>query len=219
MLVIMQMLDIAGLRQNTSSGFRSALAEMSIGLGLDPSYIAACMKIETGGTFSPSIRNPFTRAVGLIQFMPSTAAALGTSTDALSSMSATGQLAYVEKFFRPYARRIRSWVPGDYYLAVFMPAYIGKDPGTVLFSAGEAGYAQNVGLDRDADGTITVGDVTRTVDGVVADAMTRPPIEVTVGASVLVWTFGTLVAGLVGSALYDRRREILRYLEKHASVV
>ncbi len=213
----MKMLDIAGLRQNTSSGFRSALAEMALGLGLDPSFIAACMAIETGRTYSPSIRNPFTGATGLIQFMPSTARAMGTTVEALANMSATAQLEYVKRFFRPHVGRIRSNVPGDYYLAVFYPAYVGRDPGTVIFSSGDAGYVQNIGLDRDGNGLITVGDVTGTVNGVVADAQTRPPIDVTVGVSVIAWTFGTLVAALVGTALYERRQDVTRFVGKHAA--
>lgn len=215
----MQMLDIAGLRQNTSEGFRSALAEMSLSLGLDPSYVAACIAVETGRSFSASIQNPFTKATGLIQFMPSTARAMGTTIDQLASMSATSQLEYVRRYFRPLLGRIRPWVPGDYYLAVFMPAYIGRDSSTVLFAAGETGYAQNAGLDRDGDGRITVGDVVTTINRVVADAQTRPPLEVTVGTSMLAWTFGGLVAVLVGTALYERRREVVALLEKHASFV
>ncbi len=210
------MLDIAGLRANTSSGFRSALAEMALGLGLDPSFIAACMAIETGRTYSPSIRNPFTGATGLIQFMPATARAMGTTVEALANMSATAQLEYVKQFFRPHVGRIRSDVPGDYYLAVFYPAYVGRDPSTVIFSAGDTGYAQNIGLDRNGDGVITVGDVTGIVTNVVADAQMRPPIDVTVGVSVLAWTFGTLVVALVGTALYERRRDVTRFVGQHA---
>lgn len=191
---------------------------MALSIGLNPSYIAAVMKVETGGTYSPSIRNPDTGATGLIQFMPRTAEAMGTSTSELARMSNVQQLEYVKRFFRPYLSRIRPDVPGDYYLAVFMPAYIGRDPGTVLFSAGDTGYAQNAGLDRNGDGLITVGDVTGTVDGVVAAAMTRPPLEVSVGASLLGWTFGTLVAGLVGVAVYERRRDIAQFLQKRLHV-
>lgn len=212
----MQILDVAGFRQNTSGGFKSALAEMALSLGLEPSYLAACMVIETGRTFSPSIRNPFTGATGLIQFMPTTARMLGTSTAALASMSATAQLEYVKRFFRPHVGRIRPNVPGDYYLAVFMPAYIGRDPSTVLFSAGDTGYAQNAGLDRNGDGVITVGDVTGAVDSVVAEARSRPPLDVPVGVSLVAWTFGTLVAGLVGVAIYQRKRDIARYVETRA---
>ncbi len=213
----MQMLDIDGLR-NTSGSFRSALAEMALSLGLDPSYIAAVMKIETGGTFSPSIQNPFTKATGLIQFMPSTARAMGTSVEELARMSAVRQLDYVKDFFRPYVSRIRPNVPGDYYLAVFYPAYIGRDPSTVIFSAGSTGYTQNAGLDRNGDGVITVGDVTGTVDGVVARAAQLPPLEVTVGASLLAWAFGGLVVSLVGYTLYDRRRQVVPYVKRLAHV-
>jgi hypothetical protein len=212
-----QVLDIPGLR-STSGAFRSALAEMALGLGLDPSYIAAVMAIETGRTFSPSIQNPFTSATGLIQFMPATARAMGTSVDELRRMSAIQQLEYVRDFFRPHVGRIRPNVPGDYYLAVFYPAYIGREPSTVIFSAGEDGYAQNVGLDRNADGVITVGDVTGTVDGVVASAATRPPIEVAIGASFLAWAFGGIVAVLVGSALYQRRRDVRQLVGKYAHI-
>jgi hypothetical protein len=215
----MQMLDIAGLRQNTSEGFRSALAEMALSIGLDPSLVAACMRVETGGTYSPSIQNPYTKATGLIQFMPKTALSMGTTIEQLASMSATAQLEYVKRYFRPYLSRIRPWVPGDYYLAVFMPAYIGRDPSTVLFSSGQTGYAQNAGLDRDGDGFITVGDVTTTINRVVAEAQTRPPIEVDVGTSMVAWTFGGLVAVLVGTALYERRREVVALVEKHATLV
>lgn len=214
----MQMLDIAGLRQNTTSAFRSALAEAALSMGLDPSYLAACMKVETGGTFSPSIRNPHSKATGLIQFMPDTARAMGTTVDELARMSATQQLEYVKRYFRPYLSRIRPHVPGDYYLAVFWPAAIGRNASDVIASAGDVVYAQNAGLDRDGDGRITVGDVTATVDGVVASALTRPPIEVSVGASVLAWAFGTLVVALVGTALYERRKDITRYVERHAPV-
>lgn len=209
----MLMLDIDGLRANTSSGFRSALAEMGQRMGLDPSYLAACMRVETGGTFSPSIRNSATGATGLIQFMPDTARAFGTTVDELARMSATQQLAYVERYFRPYLSRIRPDVPGDYYLAVFWPALIGAPADRVIASAGDIVYAQNAGLDRNADGRITVGDVTATVDGVVARALTKPPIEVEVGASTFAWAFGTMVAGLVGYAIYDRRRDLARHLQ------
>lgn len=207
----MQVLDIAGLRQ-TSSGFQSALAEMALSLGMDPSYIAGVMAIETGRTFSPSIQNPFTGAVGLIQFMPATARALGTSVDELKRMSATGQLEYVRRFLRPHIGRLRT--PGDYYLAVFYPAYIGRDPGTVIFASGSAGYAQNVGLDKDGDGLITVGDVTTTINRVIADAQTRPPLDVTVGVSMAAWAFGGLVVALVGTVVYERRRRLTQFLAK-----
>ncbi len=214
----MQVLDIAGLR-STSGAFRSALAEMALSIGLNPSYIAAVMAIETGRTFSPSIRNPDTGATGLIQFMPPTARAMGTTTDALARMSNVQQLAWVKKFLQPYLPRIRPDVPGDYYLAVFWPAYIGHDRSKVIYSAGDTGYIQNRGLDRDGDGLLTVGDVVATVEGVVNAALQRPPLEVPVGASLLTWTFGGLVAVLVGTAVYERRGDVRSLVRKYAPVL
>lgn len=217
----MQVLDIAGLR-NTSGSFRSALAETALSMGLNPSYLAAVMAIETGRTYSPSIQNPDTRATGLIQFMPLRNQAIpgmtsvGVTTSDLARMSNVKQLEYVKRFFRPYLSKIRPDVVGDYYLAVFMPAFIGSDPSKVLFSSGETGYAQNVGLDRNGDGLITVGDVVSTVEGVVASARQRPSLDVPVGASLLAWTFGGLVAVLVGTALYERRRDVKSLIGKYA---
>lgn len=48
------------------------------------------------------VNAPGSGAIGLIQFMPSTAKGLGTSTSALKQMTAVDQLAYVEKYFAPY---------------------------------------------------------------------------------------------------------------------
>ena len=52
------------------------------------------------------------------------------------------------------------------------------------------------------------------VSGVVAEAETRPPIDVTVGASLLAWAFGGVVAVLVGAALYQRRRQVLTVIAR-----
>ena len=57
----------------------------------------ACMAWESGETFSPTIRNGAgSSMIGLIHFMPTTAKSLGTSTEALSKMTAVEQLDYVE---------------------------------------------------------------------------------------------------------------------------
>ena len=54
-------------------------------LAIDPSWLMACMAFETAETFRADIRNAAgSGAVGLIQFMPTTAAALGTTTEFLA---------------------------------------------------------------------------------------------------------------------------------------
>ena len=63
-------------------------------------------------------------ATGLIQFMPSTAIGLGTTTAKLRAMSNVQQLRYVEKYFKPYTGRLNSYF--DLYLVVFFPVALSK---------------------------------------------------------------------------------------------
>ena len=127
------------------------------------------MHFETGGTFSPSIRNAAgSGATGLIQFMPSTAKGLGTTTDKLALMTAVEQLDYVARYFRPYAKRVKTL--SDMYMAILLPSAIGKPENHPLFSGGVA-YRQNSGLDTDKDGKVTKAEASakvmkRLVDGV-----------------------------------------------------
>lgn len=168
------LLDFPGLRarDDAEPGFARELAAMAQSLGLDPNGIAAVMSLESG--FKPSARNPTGGATGLIQFMPATAAHLGTSTPSLARMTAIEQLAFVKKFFSPFAKSIRPGVPGDYYMTTFMPAFVGAPETTVLSTKGHPIYDQNRGLDGDNDGTLTVGDVAKQIEDAFAAAQARP---------------------------------------------
>lgn len=180
--------DFPGLKDRLSKepGFARAVTDMAARLNLEVDPILAVMSYESGGTFDPAVTNSI-GAVGLIQFIPSTAQGLGTSTSELRNMTAIEQLAYVEKFFRQNGRRIRRDTPGDYYMAVFMPAYVGADPTTVLGQKDSteilAGsnrtkgkiWEQNPGL-RHGD-TITVADVWNVVNGRLMQAKGRPAIQ------------------------------------------
>ncbi|HRC85556.1 MAG TPA: LysM peptidoglycan-binding domain-containing protein [Thermoanaerobaculia bacterium] len=140
-----------------SPEFATRVREVAGRLGIDPNYLMAVMHFETGGTFSPSIRNGAgSGATGLIQFLPSTARGLGTTTAELAQMSAVDQLDYVEAYLRPYANRMTN--VEDAYMAVFQPAAIGQPSDHVLFSRGSLAYSQNAGLDINGDGHITKGE-------------------------------------------------------------
>lgn len=173
--MITSMLGIPGL-EKMSPMFRAELWRLAQRLGLDPALIAAVMKHESG--FDPAATNKLAGATGLIQFMPATARAMGTSTDDLRRMSAEDQLKWVERFFKPYAKTMRPDVPGDYLMATFMPAFIGKPPETVLFAKGTIGYTQNAGFDHAGKGAITIADVTGDIDKIVAQARALPSVEV-----------------------------------------
>ncbi len=138
--------------------FRAQVRDISARLGVNPDWLMACMAFETGRTFSPSIRNAVgSGAVGLIQFMPSTASVMGTSVEALAAMSATSQLVFVEKYFRPNRGRLCSL--GDVYMAILWPGGIGKADEFPLFRESDPKhpkrYLQNRGLDWNDDGVIT----------------------------------------------------------------
>lgn len=142
-----------------SQEFRAKVREIAQRQGLDANWYMPVMAFETGGTFSPAEKNrKGSGATGLIQFMPSTAIGLGTSTQALASMTAVQQLDYVEKYFQPYVSKISNI--GDMYMAVFMPSGIAKPDSFVLIDREKdpIAYNQNSSLDDNRDGKITRGE-------------------------------------------------------------
>ena len=141
--------------------FQSAVSATAGRLGVSEADLYAVMSFETGGTFDPGIRNAAgSGATGLIQFMPSTARGLGTSTQALANMGRVQQMQYVERYLKNAGVR-----PGanlsDLYMAVLFPAAVGKSDNFVLFGRGAmsgytgVAYTQNSGLDSNGDGSVT----------------------------------------------------------------
>lgn len=157
---------VAGM-ENTTPEFREKVAQIADRLGMDPKHLMAVMSFETGGTFSPSIRNRTSGATGLIQFMPSTARGLGTSTDALARMNPMQQLDYVEKYLKPYAGKMNT--VEDAYMAVLWPAAVGKGPNHALFSNPSIQYRQNSGLDVDHNGVVTAREAASKVRARILD--------------------------------------------------
>lgn len=136
--------------------FVNKLIEVALNLQVNPDYLIACIAFETGETFSSSVRNKLSGATGLIQFMPQTAASLGTSTDELARMNPAKQLDYVEKYFAPRTGKLKTLE--DIYMAILWPAAIGKPNDYVLFKKDGSypkRYIQNAGLDFNKDGLIT----------------------------------------------------------------
>lgn len=127
--------------------------------GINPNWLMGVMNSETGGSFDPAQRNlAGSGATGLIQFMPSTARDMGTTTGQLAAMDHLEQLTYVDDYISMQKRnfgidRIKDY--DDLYLLVFYPAAIGKPdewafPGSI--------YRQNSGVDVNKDGKITIAD-------------------------------------------------------------
>lgn len=154
--------------------FISVVKELSQALHIDPSWLMACMAFESGLTFSPSIRNGAgSGAVGLIQFMPQTAAALGTTTEELASLTAEQQLEYVGLYFDSWSNKLHTLE--DVYMAILWPGAVGKPNEYVLFNKADTlhpkRYVQNAGLDLDKDGIITKAEATNRVVHLLEEGM------------------------------------------------
>jgi len=158
-----------------------AFIECADALAIDPDWLACVVSFETGGSFDPAQKNhwaeadakrrdvPYSGAIGLIQVMPATARAMGTTPESLEAMSFTEQLEYVKKYMWTYKSRIDSLE--DCYLAVFLPMAMGRPDDYKIGNRGSAGfdgrvYDQNAGFDRDKSGEVTRGEVCATIRAV-----------------------------------------------------
>lgn len=151
---------------HVSAPFRNRVIAVADNLELDVNHLMACIAFETGRTFKPNVRNAAgSGAIGLIQFMPATAQALGTTTDKLAAMSAVRQLDYVELYFLPRKGKLQTLE--DIYMAILWPAAIGKPISHVLFRKHDPHnpkrYVQNAGLDYNKNGEITKEEAARRV--------------------------------------------------------
>ncbi|PZW41623.1 transglycosylase-like protein with SLT domain [Mesonia algae] len=146
------------------AAFLEKLVQVSKNLGINPNWLMLVIYWESARSFSPSKKNPYSGATGLIQFMPSTAKGLGTTTAQLAQMTAVEQLDYVEKYYSPYKHKIKSFI--DLYFATFYPAAIGKPDNYVL---GSSSYLiqkiaeQNPAFDNNKDRKVTKVEVEKTM--------------------------------------------------------
>jgi len=115
--------------------FISKLQQIAGKLMINPSWLMVVFFIETAapryGKIDSKIQNSI-GATGLIQFMPSTAIGLGTTTEALKAMTNVEQLDWVYKYLSCYSRRMLNL--SDLYFAVFFPAAMGKPSDWILSS-------------------------------------------------------------------------------------
>jgi hypothetical protein len=151
------------------AAFVKKVRQIAAFLKINPNWLMAVMYKETGGTFSPSIvnRGCLNRtgdanqcATGLIQFMPFTAKALGTTVAQLRMMSAVAQLDFVFLFYKAHAGKLKSLV--DLYLVTFYPYALGKSESyrfgsEVSEARAKLIVAQNP-IDFNKDGYITLSD-------------------------------------------------------------
>jgi hypothetical protein len=149
--------------QSYRKAFVDKVKEIAPRVGLDPNWLMAIIYFETAGTFSPTKTNSL-GYVGLIQFGSDTIKTLGTTKEALKSMSAVEQLDYVEKYFDLYKGKYKSYV--DAYFAVFFPLAIGKPDDWVIQGGGLTAqqiYDANPAFRNVKDGKLRVWEVKKTM--------------------------------------------------------
>ncbi|HDG7211737.1 phage tail tape measure protein [Acinetobacter nosocomialis] len=123
-------------------------------IGVDPNDLAAVISFETGGTFSPSVKNPNSSATGLIQFMEGSGGTkgkyYGMNRKKFSSLSFDEQMVYVEKYFKDRGfKSSKKRDVADLYTAVTGYGY----------KKGSKAYELNKVWDSNGDGYIAKGEM------------------------------------------------------------
>lgn len=141
--------------------FEMKVKEVSDKLDVPHEWLMAVMYSES--RFDAKAKNfRGSGAVGLIQFMPGTARDMGTSTNALGALTHTEQLDWVFRYMQMFRNKYGEYENlTDFYLAILYPKARGQGLCYVMYAAPSQAYKQNIGLDIDKDGRVTVGDIDR----------------------------------------------------------
>lgn len=147
--------------------FKAGVLWIEEQIGLNADNLMACMAFETGGTFSPGVKNAAgSSGLGLIQFMKATHASMlktypsleklaPTHAD-LAKLSGVQQLSFVYFYFKQFGNDFQSWSLEDTYMAILFPKAIGKaNDWPMPWKYGQLAYKQNAGLDLNKDHVIT----------------------------------------------------------------
>lgn len=150
-------------KSGLSPEFYQKVVDIAKKVNCSPNDLMGVMNAES--SLNSSAENSI-GAVGLIQFIPSTAKGFGVTKEQLKNMTPERQLDYVEQFLVK-AKGNAGFAESDkidsgtLYSLVFLPKYARNE---VLTSSGEKAYDQNKGLDVDKDGKITKSDLAKWVE-------------------------------------------------------
>ncbi|MEM6631247.1 MAG: transglycosylase SLT domain-containing protein [Bacteroidota bacterium] len=155
------LLDKAQIHVPDATQFADKVRDVSGMLGVAPEWLMAVMYLES--KFDASVYNyKGSGAVGLIQFMPSTALDMNITSYRLSQMNHLQQLEYVYMYLDKVKQRNGAFKSlTDLYLGILYPKARGQESCYTLFSRPSKAYRQNSGLDENRDGRVTVGDIDR----------------------------------------------------------
>lgn len=138
--------------QYVDQAFEDKVVGIAMALDIAPDDLMTVMAYESG--FNPSIKNSAGgSATGLIQFMPTSAKGLNTTTSDLAKMSGVEQLDYVFGYIYGSSTKVKDL--GDIYMRILNPSAIGIPLSGTVFAKPDKGYNANGKLDLNGDGKIT----------------------------------------------------------------
>lgn len=116
------------IKGGNKNEFANKVKLIAQNLGIKADWLMIVMNFESG--INSTAVNSTSGATGLIQFIPSTAKALGTTTTDLYNMTNVQQLDYVYLYLSKYKGKLNNL--SDLYLAIFYPNAIGKSDDYIL---------------------------------------------------------------------------------------
>jgi len=132
---------------------RVALANVAYKHDIGAGQLERVVELESG--WDTTAQNPKSGATGIVQFIPATAKRLGTSTDAILSLTFAEQCDLVDR----YLRGVRHPIGDDVYMAFAYPDAIGAPDDRVIGKTGGAIWKQNAGWRSADDGDVTAGSI------------------------------------------------------------
>jgi hypothetical protein len=141
------------------NSFENKVREIAARLDVPAEWLMSVMYSES--RFDASAENfRGSGAVGLIQFMPVTAKDLGTSTQAIGQLSHEEQLEWVYRYMQQKREQYGEYESlTDFYLAILYPKARRQEMCYVMYANPSKAYKQNIGLDLDKNGQVTVGEI------------------------------------------------------------
>ncbi|MBX7240912.1 MAG: transglycosylase SLT domain-containing protein [Bacteroidia bacterium] len=153
------LMDKAAVYVSDKQAFEAKVREVSTRLNIQPEWLMSVMYSESRFD-AAAVNLKGSGAVGLIQFMPATAAEINTSPEKLKTMTHTEQLEYVYTYLSMIKAKYGNFDSlTKLYLAILYPKALSGDYCYTLYAKPSIAFKQNAGLDEDKDGRVTVSDV------------------------------------------------------------
>lgn len=146
--------NLPASRKSLTNEQKSSISRVANNIGANPNDLAAVISFETGGTFSPSAKNPSSSGTGLIQFMSGSGGTkglyYGMTRQQFASLSFDEQMKYVERYFKERGFK----AGGNHNVADLYTAVTGYG-----YRRGTPEYNLNKVWDSNGDGYIAKGEM------------------------------------------------------------